>query len=106
MRMKSARKRMRSGKHGNPEELYGNTGNRGFYLNETVGLQDGVTGTRARGVHPVALDGLDVRPLVDLESFVGVLEPREHAQPSEVRRYRPAGNGNRVQTNGRDRNTI
>jgi len=79
---------------------YERTGNDGVFthLDETVRLQDGVAGTRARGVHPVAPDGLDVRPLVDLEPFVGVLEPREHAQPPEVRRYRPAGNGTQHKT--------
>jgi len=47
-----------------------------------------VTGTGARRIHPVALDAVDVCPLIDLQPFVGILEPREDAQPPEIDRNR------------------
>lgn len=48
-----------------------------------------MAGTRTRRVCPVTLDVIYVRPLVDLQSLVSVLEPREHTQPSEVVRDGP-----------------
>jgi len=48
-----------------------------------------VTGTGTRRVRSVALDVVDVCPLVDLQPFVGILEPREEAQPPEIERNRP-----------------
>ncbi|KAL5244612.1 hypothetical protein ACI65C_012022 [Semiaphis heraclei] len=58
------------------------------YPNKTIRIQDSVTGTGACRIHPVALDAVDVCPLIDLQPFVGILEPREDAQPPEIDRNR------------------
>ena len=62
------------------------------YFIEAERFQNNSSTSRARGVLPRACNLINPRPLIDQQGLIAVFEPRQIAQPDQVRGHRAETN--------------